>query len=247
MTTYGFNQQFGTNGLGGGGGGGFGGGFVGPITSVPTSGLLLYLDAGNSNSYPGSGNTWFDLASTPTANNATLVNTPTYSSTNGGHFNFAAASSESATVSGTGLVPSSAYTKAVWFRLTDTTSDNNLVSSATGGHFMFFAGTNKLYCGHANVFPYDANPTTTSFVAGAWYLAVATYTSSEGMKVYVNGALDKSFSITAHTGDGSTNIGRFSVGNFLNGDVAQVLTYDRAISAAEVASVYSASKSRYGL
>lgn len=249
MTTYGFNQQFGTNDIGGGGGGGFGGGFVSPTTvpTVPTSGLLLYLDAGNNSSYPGSGATWFDLAPVPTANNATLVNTPTYSSANGGYFNFAAVSSESATVSGTGLVPSSAYTKAVWFRLTDTTSDNNLVSSATGGHFMFFAGTNKLYCGHANVFPYDANPTTTSFVAGTWYLAAATYNTTDGMKVYVNGALDKSFSIAAHTGDGSTNIGRFGAGNFLNGDIAQVLTYDRAISAAEVTSIYNASKSRYGL
>ena len=30
--------------------------------TIPTNGLILYLDASNSNSYPGNGNTWFDLS-----------------------------------------------------------------------------------------------------------------------------------------------------------------------------------------
>lgn len=226
---------------------GFGGGFTTAASAIPTSGLLLHLDASNSTSYPGSGTTWYDLADSPVANNATLVNTPTYSTNNGGYFNFAKASSESATVSGTNVVPSAAYTKAVWFNLTDTTSDNNLVSSATGGHFMFFASTNKLLCGHANVLPYDAFASVTTISAGVWYLAVLTYTTADGMKLYINGAFDSSFSIIAHTGDGSTNIGRFGVGNFLNGNIAQVLTYNRAISASEVSSIYNATKSRFGL
>lgn len=230
-----------------GGANGFGMGFTRPIITIPISGLLLNLDASNSNSYPGSGNTWYDLADSPTANNATLVNTPTYSTNNGGYFNFAKASSESATVSGINLVPSAAYTKAVWFNLTDTTSDNNLVSSATGGHFMFFASTNKLLCGHANVLPYDAFASVTTISAGVWYLAVLTYTTADGMKLYINGAFDSSFSIIAHTGDGSTNIGRFGAGNFLNGNIAQVLTYNRAITSDEVTKLYNATKSRYGL
>jgi hypothetical protein len=29
---------------------------------IPTNGLILHLDASNSNSYPGSGNIWFDLS-----------------------------------------------------------------------------------------------------------------------------------------------------------------------------------------
>jgi hypothetical protein len=44
-------------------------------------GLVLNLDAGNANSYPGTGTTWFDLAS---GNNGTLFNGPTYDTTNGG-------------------------------------------------------------------------------------------------------------------------------------------------------------------
>ena len=246
----GFGQGFSKNNLGLGGGFNFG--FYKPPGGVPLSGLLLHLDAGNATSYPGSGNTWFDLATNPAANDATLVNTPTFSSNNGGYFNFAKASSESATVSGTNVVPSAAYTKAVWFNLTDTVSDNNLVSSATGGHFMFFGGSTKMYCGHANWttgLAYQQYPSTMDFSAGVWYHAVLTYTTADGMKLYINGVLDSTYTAnkTAHTGDGSTNIGRFGAGNFLNGNIAAVLTYNRAISATEALDLYNATKSRFGL
>lgn len=43
-----------------------------------TSGLILYLDAGNQASYPGSGTTWNDLSGN--SRNASLVNGPTFSS-----------------------------------------------------------------------------------------------------------------------------------------------------------------------
>lgn len=228
---------------------GFGVGFTKSIALIPASGLLLHLDASNSTSYPGSGATWYDLATSPTANDATLVNNPTYSTANGGFFTFAKASSQSATVAGTGVVPSSAYTKAVWFKLTDTASDNNIVSGEAGGHFMYFAGTTKLYSGHSNWVGFTQYPSTMDFSAGVWYLAVLTYTTTDGMALYVNGALDSTYTAnkTAHAGDGSTNIGRFGAGNFLNGSVAQVLTYNRALSAAEAADLYNATKGRFGL
>ena len=50
---------------------------IGYNTSVVRDGLVLYLDAANSKSYPGSGTTWFDL--TGNNNNAILngnVNNP---------------------------------------------------------------------------------------------------------------------------------------------------------------------------
>lgn len=46
---------------------------------VVTNGLVLYLDAANPNSYPGSGNTWYDLSRSNS--NFTLYNSPTYDGT----------------------------------------------------------------------------------------------------------------------------------------------------------------------
>ena len=53
---------------------------------IVTDGLVLCLDAGNPNSYPGSGNTWKDLSRG--RNNGTLVNGPTFSGANGGSLVF---------------------------------------------------------------------------------------------------------------------------------------------------------------
>lgn len=44
--------------------------------TVVTDGLKLYLDAGNARSYPGSGNTWYDISNN--SNNFTLYNSPTF-------------------------------------------------------------------------------------------------------------------------------------------------------------------------
>ena len=47
---------------------------------------ILYLDASNPNSYPGSGTTWYDLSGL--SNNAALTNGPTFTLDNGGAFSF---------------------------------------------------------------------------------------------------------------------------------------------------------------
>ena len=58
--------------------------FYGP--KIITNGLVLYLDAANRNSYPGSGTTCTDLSGNN--NNFTLVNGPTFSSGNMGNIVF---------------------------------------------------------------------------------------------------------------------------------------------------------------
>ena len=52
---------------------------------IVTNGLVLCLDAANPSSYPGTGTTWNDLIGNT---NSTLVNGPTYSSSNAGIITF---------------------------------------------------------------------------------------------------------------------------------------------------------------
>jgi len=53
---------------------------------IVTDGLVLSLDAADRNSYPGSGNTWFDTSGN--GRNYTLVGSPTFNSANGGSILF---------------------------------------------------------------------------------------------------------------------------------------------------------------
>lgn len=77
---------------------------------------IFNVDAANLKSYPGSGTTWFDSVNN---NNLTAYNSPTYSTNNGGIFNFVSASSQyfaKATTAGDSLDISTALTLSVWFK-----------------------------------------------------------------------------------------------------------------------------------
>ena len=222
------------------------GGFKMSIASaIVTDNLTLQLDASNSTSYPGSGTTWFDLAGTQ--QNITLVNSPTFTSGTPSYFTFNGSNQRG---TGTGVVLSSTtYTKAVWFYLNSYT-DNNIVSSDTGGHYMFFQGGNKMYNGHSNWAGFPSNyPSTATFSLNTWYNVALTFNTTDGMKLYINGNLDSSYTTikTAFTGNGSTNIASYGTGNLLNGRIAKVYCYTKTLSAAEVLQNYNADKAQFGL
>ena len=61
-------------------------GMVTQAGGIVTDGLVLNLDAGNPQSYPGSGTTWTDLSGN--GNNGTLLNGVGYDSDNGGSLVF---------------------------------------------------------------------------------------------------------------------------------------------------------------
>ncbi len=195
------------------------------VSSIVTTNLTLQLDASNPSSYPGSGTTWTDIAGT--AQNITLVNSPTYTAASPSYFTFNGSTQRG---TGTGAVLSSTtYTKSVWFYL-NSYVDNNIVSSDVGGHYMFFQGGNKMYNGHTNWAGFPSNyPSTATFNLNTWYYVALT------------------FNKTAFTGDGSTNIASYGAGNLLNGRIARVYCYDRSLTAAEVLQNYNATKTVFGL
>jgi hypothetical protein len=53
---------------------------------INDTGLTLNLDAGNLNSYPGTGNVWSDVSGQ--GNNGTLIGGPGFDSANGGSLTF---------------------------------------------------------------------------------------------------------------------------------------------------------------
>jgi len=209
---------------------------------IVTDGLTLLLDAGYVSSYPRSGSRWDDLSFS--GNNGTLVNTPTFSSDNYGYLTFNG-SNQFVNVSGT-PVGITAYTKNIWFYL-NRTADNNLLSSDVGGHFMYFSGTNKLYCGHSDWSNYSDYPSTADFSNGVWYNACLTFDTIDGFILYINGDEDSVYTAqkTPVSGNGSTRIGSFGLGNLLNGRVSVAMTYNRVLSSTEVLKNYNSFSSRF--
>lgn len=211
-----------------------------------TSGLTLNIDASQSASYGGSGTTWTDIAGVK--DNITLTGSPTFTSGNPAYFTFNG-SSQYGTGSATNILPTTAYTKSVWFYV-NANADNNLVSSSGGGHFMYLFSSNKIYCGHANWGNYLAYPSTGNISLSTWYNTTLTFSTTNGMTLYINGVQDSTYTANkaAHGGNGAVNIACFSAGgNLFNGRISQVLCYNRELNANEVAYNYIATKSKFGL
>lgn len=215
-------------------------------SNLVTDGLVLRLDAGNSSSYPGTGTTWTDIAGT--AQNITFTGSPTYTSAAPSYFTFNGTSQYGL---GSGAVlPTTTYTKSVWVYLNGY-QDNNIVSG--DGHFLYMGNNasvdRKIYCGHANWVNFMAYPSTNTINLNTWYNLTLTFNTTDGMKLYINGVLDSTYTTqkTAHTGTGTINLATYNGGNLLNGRISKVYCYNKSISAEEVLNNFNLDKSQYGL
>lgn len=221
---------------------------------IVTDGMLLRLDANETSSYSGSGATWSDISGNE--NHMSLKFSPTYVSSTISYFDF---NGTTQYAQGTGItVPTTSYTKSVWFWV-DAYGDNNIISgyNGVGGHFLFM-GSNaftKIFVGHHNQVPsqaanFLAYQSTASISLNTWYNVTVTFNTTSGFKIYINGQLDSSHNMTlAHLGSGTTNLGAYSNsgGNYLNGRISKVYTYNRVLTAGEVLQNFNADRAQFNL
>jgi len=216
---------------------------------------LVYLDAGNNLSYSGSGSIWYDLEGV--SNNATLINTPTYSSNFNGILSFDDASSEYATIPNIGDL--NTWTVEVWFRLS--TSLNGKVSSLVCNQFNlstklnFSIGTNNAPSNYnlAVGFYDGAWRTTTGFVPSinTWYQVVGTYDGSV-IRQYVNGVASGgtvNYIGTPQSG-GEVRLMRrwdsnLTSGNLIDGDLSIVKIYDTPLDETQILNNYNENVGRF--
>lgn len=215
---------------------------------IVDSSLKMWIDFGQSISYPGTGSTVYDI-SAQTSSNVNLFGSPTFNSLEyGGTLTFNGTNQYGI---GTGTpLGLSAYTKSFWVKLNSYSTNNNTVSSNNGGHFCYFATTNKLYSGHSDWGNYLVFPSTTSFSLNVWYHVALTFDTSAGMILYVNGVQDSSYNgtLTPVPGTGQVDLACFDAGyNLLTGALAQVMIYDRVLSANEISQNFNALRRRFNI
>ena len=208
---------------------------------VDTS-LQLWLDAGQTSSYAGSGATWTDLSGV--GNNGTLVNGPTFSSTIGGGalvFNGTNQyiTSSFATTSG------QAVTYCGWLYSTESTATyRNFVDSDIDS-----VSTNPMIWWNTSgqVEFDDAAYTTTTVYRNQWvHVALSKPSGSSSASYYVNGDLvgtGTAYTIPAVT---PTWLNRATAQTWLGG-CSMVQAYNRALSADEIATNFNALRGRYGI
>ena len=209
---------------------------------IADSSLKLWLDAGQPASYPRSGTTWTDLSGN--GNNGTLINSPTYSSQNGGALTFNG-SNNYVSLNQSNLSFTNNFSTEIWYQ-----SNNNTPQLFRGGTsnqaytiLGYIAGTWKVTkYGIIDIY-IGTVPTDTK-----WHQVVVTYSSTNGVVVYVDGTVNGTSSDISNVATMSTNctLGEAEYG-YMNGQISKFVTYNRVLSASEVSQNFNALRGRYGI
>lgn len=212
---------------------------------------VLYLDAGNPSSYPGSGTVWTDIVGGKQFN---LINSPGYDPTDGGKIHFIAANSQYAQCNSS-LSSLATFSTVVW-HFWDGSNTGILPCILTeiyvGGPINYFLGNLQGVVAQSGYFNggFQVSPQFT-LTPGNWYQIVTTCDSSQTIRVYINNTL---ISTTSTTGSvpSSSNSGirlmrRWDDPDYWGGYLATVGIYDKALDASQISSLWNSSKSRFGL
>jgi hypothetical protein len=226
-------------------------GFINDAHFVTDSSTLLYLDAGNPASYPGTGTTWYDLSSN--ANNTTGYGgtAPTYSSSNGGYFTFngsnyfqTAGSKYNVTYTG----------KTVFIAANASSSWASAYrclfgTGGTGGRTFntYIYNTGSAYEIHFSAGGSGGLSNNLTFPINTWFTVAVSQNSSGLISWYYNGALVNTLSstLTSFANDQYLDIGASD--NYWSGPISVVGVYGRALSATEIASNHNSIRGRYGI
>lgn len=234
-----------------------------------TTNLAFHLDANNSSSYSGSGDSWNDL--TVQGRNFTRpasgASRPVYQSASPKSFLFTRANNSGAPPSNNGYFSGSNswlggndFTVSAWIKTTSVGAGTqhwvimHILSAESGGGAADWGfgvdSSGKLAFG---IGPSDVTyPTSASVNTGNWTYVAATRTKATGVvKLYIDGAL-------SYTGPSNTNTGTLTSNSSIRigagddggvsfgGNIAAVYGYSAVLTDSQIADNFDATKGNYG-
>jgi len=218
-----------------------------PEENIVRDGLVFNLDAGNTRSYAGTGNTAYDIAGTGIT--GSLFNGVGFNNANNGSFSF------DGTNDYIEFLPSSIFnlgtgdfTFLAWHKTTNKSGYSTIFSiddgNGTGIIFYTTIGSGVF----RNWVAGQARNGNIDICTGVWNL-VALTRSSGNCTQFVNGVSDVTFSApgSLSVSGRSLFVGKILNELYYNGNISQVQIYNRALSSTEILQNYNALKKRYGL
>lgn len=237
---------------------------------IVTDGLVLYLDAANSTSYPSSGNTWYDISKNEYV--GTLTNTPSFDSQNFGSILFDGINEyvDFGTSGESAIRTTNEITINVFCKCTGYSNPSGGISWAPlscidrynlGNSYRKFSfyllkddnvSTESIVC---EFFDGSGNTTSVSNIMtilnGTFMITVTV--DSSNTNLYVNGEIvDSQSGIVLNSNPLTSD---FTIGSRINtsynghfkGNIFNFSFYNRALSISEVQKNYNATKTRHGL
>jgi hypothetical protein len=219
---------------------------------IVLDGLVLYLDAGITLSYPGNGTTWTDVNGLGPKNNGTLTNGPTYSGGTiilDGIDDYISGSNLSTILNG-----ATTFTFSVWIYPT------NLNNSGTGGigyrtvvdtpgrQLSLWIGTK----GQGQYYGLGGSSsnylTNFNWENNKWQMITMIANTSNSQIIKNNNIISQTISNGGSFNQQLTfGNNPSSGGSFMQGNYGLIQMYNRVLSSSEIEQNYNATKSKYGL
>ena len=223
--------------------------YYGPRTV--TNGLVLTLDAADKNSYPGTGTTWNDL--TRNGYNGTFINSPTFSNTNSGNISFngtnqyvSITQTLSVPLTISGFIKYIDQAKALNTFMNGQPHPTLAISLNRNG-----AGNLQVYIGNGSSWLSTPSINSSSTISvNTWYNITFTCNGTvstlylNGVSVGTSANIPSGFGSYFYLGHLTDNA---SNSEYLKGNIASTVIYNRALTAVEVLQNYNATKTRFGL
>lgn len=231
--------------------------------NIVTNGLILNLDAANPRSYapPFNGTTWTDLSGN--TNNGTLINSPGFSSTNGGSIVFDGVDDYVTIPYQLSLRLSSQGTLNIWCYPTTLSQGffAGLIGMTTGGnanqqsyylHWRKLNNTIQAGIQNSGTYNFIETPLPTSI---AWYNFTFTWNGSF-LNLYRNGisiSTPIAQTINAQALTATVDVGgkmfQGDSGNqgYFTGYIPNTQIYNRALNSSEVLQNFNATRARFGV
>ena len=226
-----------------------------PLSNTPTivlDGLQLYFNVGDTNSYPGSGTTITDLSTN--GYSGVLTNGVGYSSADGGYLTFDGSDDY---IDTNQSLASEEFSVGAWFK-----------SSAAGIKMILSKETNagwpwnyRIWLNGGTIVGDIAqsggtntsiSSTLSTYNNGNWYYVMFTRNDTT-LKLYVNGSEIGSVSDTLTGTIQNSQEVWFGRSAYLggrypyNGNLGEMMIYNRVLSSGEILQNYNVTKTRYGL
>lgn len=232
-----------------------------PNENIVTDGLVLYLDAGKAESFGGDGTTWRDLSGEN--NNGTLVNGVGYTVDDGGSLIFDGVDDYISLgipqlMNGVRVpLTITGWTKSNFF------GGNRIIYGVYGYTGSFNSrlysmirvdyGVLKYYTSDSGTGFQDFGTFTPSLNVWNFYAVVVSGTlTSPNLQIFLNDQVE-SFSLGPVTPTPALDV-EFRIGGaesnfpeYWNGNISNIMWYNRALTASEVQQNFNALRSRYGI
>ncbi len=234
---------------------------VNVTNAIIAAGLVMHLDAGNMSSYPGYGTAWTDISGN--SNHGTLQNGVAFTNVNDGAMVFDGVNDYFVTNNNLDLSNTDKLTIQIILKTASSSAEMVMEHSTDWNSYNAFGIisnnlSNKMQITDHNQ-GYNVSNSVASINNNNWHLFTATtdrsLNAADQNLIYIDGNTANKVNVANLINDNNGNFTshklyistRAGSSLYFNGTIAQVLIYNRVLTAAEIEKNYNAIKLKYGL